>query len=183
MWGIRVLQSTLIHSHHKISAFMRISSSPMPNLWQTRTFRFISEFHRRQLIRYTPCQMSDRSRRPPNSKPSVSRHARDSSPSASIDPRDQELRRRALRLVAIGQVCRKHQQGASADSVPEGAIDLEAARGVVGDLAIVLLVLSVAEQHDALDLLADGGAAVADGGRGESRALAVVTVSTKLLCV
>lgn len=65
-------------------------------------------------------------------------------------------------------------QGALADPVSRLAEDLEAVGGIVGDSAVVLLILGVAEEHDALDLFADRRAAVADGSGGEGSTLAIV---------
>lgn len=64
-------------------------------------------------------------------------------------------------------------QGACADQVSECAKDLGAVGRIVDNLAVVLLVLGVAEEHDALDLLADSSAAVADCSSSEGGTLAV----------
>ena len=64
------------------------------------------------------------------------------------------------------------KEGAIAHHVARRAEYNKAAHGVVRYFAVVLLVFGVAEEHDALDLLADGGAAVPDGGGREGCALA-----------
>lgn len=92
---------------------------------------------------------------------------------ASIDSADQEGGRLVPPLVAIGEMWSSHDQAAGADQVSDSTEDLEAVGRVVGNLAVVLLVLGVAEEDDALDLLADGGATVADGGGSEGGTLAV----------
>jgi len=68
----------------------------------------------------------------------------------------------------------RHDQATLADLISHLAEDLEAVGWIVGYSAVVLLVLGIAEEYDALDLLADSCAAVADGSGGEGSTLAVV---------
>lgn len=67
----------------------------------------------------------------------------------------------------------RDNERALADAVADGAVDGETAGGVVGDETVVLLVLGVAKERGALDLLPDGSGAVADGRGEEGGALAV----------
>ena len=81
---------------------------------------------------------------------------------------------------------REHNKRAGAHEIAALAVDLDTALRVVGHAAVVLLVLGIAEENDALDLLADGGVAVADGGGGQGGALAVAAgddLGAGALCV
>jgi hypothetical protein len=66
----------------------------------------------------------------------------------------------------------RDNERALADAIADRAVDGETAGRVVGDEALVLLVLGVAEERHTLDLLPDGSGAVADGRGEEGGALA-----------
>jgi len=67
------------------------------------------------------------------------------------------------------------EESAVADGIANSAVDLGLGGGEVGDAAEVLEVLGVAEEHDALDLVLDGGAELADGVTDDGGTLAVST--------
>lgn len=94
---------------------------------------------------------------------------------AGIDPGDQELGRLISSLISIGAMGRQNNERAVANQVAALAVHPETVGRVVGDLAVVLLVLGPAVEDNTLDLLADGGAALGDGGTGEGGTLAVAT--------
>ena len=68
---------------------------------------------------------------------------------------------------------RGQDEGAVADPVALVAEDGGAVGREVGDLLVVLLVLGVAEEHGALDLVLDGGLELQDGAGDDGGALAV----------
>lgn len=93
--------------------------------------------------------------------------------SFSSKSRNQKLGCRASSLILVGQMGRQDDQGPFADQITGLAVHEEPVDGVIGDAAVVLLVLGPSEQHDALDLLADGGRGVADCGAYQGCSLAV----------
>lgn len=68
---------------------------------------------------------------------------------------------------------RRHDKSTLADPVANLAVDPGPVGGIVGDTATVLLVLGVAKQDSAGDLVAVGGAEVADGGGNQGGSLAI----------
>lgn len=66
-------------------------------------------------------------------------------------------------VCAVCQVGCGHDQRAVADHVSESAEHLDLVLGVVGDLAVVLLVASESEEHHALDLTLDVVVKLLDG--------------------
>jgi hypothetical protein len=72
---------------------------------------------------------------------------------------------------------REDKQSAIAHEIANLAVHSQPVGRIVGDLSAVLQVLGVAEQHNALGLLANGCAAITDGGSCEGGALAVGCIS------
>jgi hypothetical protein len=91
----------------------------------------------------------------------------------STDTIPQEPSGLTARLDRVRQMRRGDDERAGADGIANIAEDLGTLTGVIGDGAAVLEVLGVSEEGDALDLLLDGAAELADGGGDERRALAV----------
>lgn len=96
-------------------------------------------------------------------------------PSLGVDLLDQPPRRVDTGIGRVQEMRREDEERAIADGIGGAAVDLGLVRGKVGDTAVVLLVLGVAEEDDALDLVLDGRVELADGVGDDRRALAVST--------
>jgi len=59
-------------------------------------------------------------------------------------------------------MCSGNRKGTRAHKVSHGTVDLQVLTGVVVDTSTVLGILCVAEEHDALDLVADGTGKLGD---------------------
>jgi hypothetical protein len=85
---------------------------------------------------------------------------------------DQESGCLIPRFISVAQVRCENDKSTLADKVTDRAEHLQTVLRIVGNSAVVLLVLGVAEENGSNDLVAYGGAEIANSGGGESGALA-----------
>jgi hypothetical protein len=89
-------------------------------------------------------------------------------PLVSIDFALQEPRRRPGSLIRVREVCGSNSERSDANQVTSSTVYLQVIAGIARNITTILGVLSVTEEHDTLDLIANRSRELGDSSRNNS---------------